>query len=146
MESLSFLSLFLFCIIPLSHFRSAWLPSIILSSKSLIYFSASSSLLLIQSNVFLFLFIEDFISVMLFLISVLRVSLMSFTLFLSQENMIITLNSLSGMLLICFIYISDCGLVLFLHLGQIPLSSHLVKVSMPTSVCTPPVLQDNGFF
>ena len=99
MESLSFLSLFSFCVILFSLFCSTgYFP--LLSSRSLVCSSASSILLFILSSTFLISFIEPFISPLLFLISVFRVSFRFFILFSSPLSilMIIALNSLSGML------------------------------------------------
>ena len=98
---LSSLSLFSFCTVFFCHFCSPWLLSITLSSRSLIYSSASSILLLISSSVFLISLIVPSL-LCCFFISVLRVSLISWILFWSPVSilMIIVFNSLSGMLLI----------------------------------------------
>ena len=73
MESLNSLSLFPFCKILFSFFCSGWLLCISWSSSLPIHASASSILLFILESVFLILFTVPFISVIVFLISVLRV-------------------------------------------------------------------------
>ena len=96
-------------------FCSSGLLSINLSSRSLIHSSASTILLFISLNVFLILFTEPFISALLFLISVLRVSLMSSSLFSNPMSslMIIALNSPSGMWLHSGTWLCSCTVFLF---------------------------------
>ena len=102
MELLSSLSLFSVSIILLSLFYSASLLSIILSSRSLIHFSAPSSLLFIASSLFPIWFYTFFNSYWFFFNPYLcgNGPMMSF-IFSSPVNilMITALNSQPGMLL-----------------------------------------------
>lgn len=102
--------------------------SITPSSRSLIYYSASSNILLILSSVFFLSVIESFISDWFFFIfsnSLLKLSLRSSTLFSNPVNifMTITLNSLRHIVYFHFTCLFCCYFVLFFHLGHSPLVS-----------------------
>ena len=118
-ESLSSLRLFSICIIFFSLLYSAWLLSITLPSRSLIHSSASSNLLFFPTSVFL-------ISFIIFLISIFLISDVLYSFLTSHEYfMIITLNSLSGILLIS-IWLCSLATVMFFHSGDISLSPDVV--------------------
>ena len=122
-----------------------------MSSRSLTH-SLSSGLLFISSSVFLVLFIEPF-SLLCFSLS-LNVNGLSAVLYSFLKSTEYSHDhcfnlSIPHVTYISFAYIFGCGLVLFFHLGQIPLSSDIFQVF--TCFCElrksamSSILKGNGF-